>query len=71
MKADEEEEEGRESTAMERYHNIGGGEGGWTLVLGLVLVEDDDGHRGYDYDLRQAGGKASHRGRGVGVLIKK
>ena len=41
------------------------------MVLGLVLVEIDDSHRGYNSNFQEAGGRNSHRGHVRGVLIKE
>ena len=45
----------------------GEGGGGARLVLGLVFVKYDNVHRGYAYDVQEAGGDTLHRGRIRGV----
>ena len=66
----EEEYWGRESTKMKWTHIRGGvkREGWGKLVLVLGLFENDDGHRGYAYDVKDAGEGTFNGGYGRGVF---
>ena len=58
---------------MKWNHIRGGGkvEGGERSVLWLGLVSNNDGHRGYDYCMQEAGGGTLHGDHGEVFLIQK
>ena len=54
-----------------RIRGLGEGRGWWRLVMGLVLVKDEnykDGHRGYNHNVQESGGGNSQRGRAGGTF---